>query len=91
MSGSLTRFLGGSPAAVAVKLFIASLIAGVIMSTLGWTPMVIWDGVISFFVNIWELGFDAIASSLEYLLLGAAVVVPAFLIIRLFSYRSSGS
>ncbi|EFL87858.1 DUF6460 domain-containing protein [Ahrensia sp. R2A130] len=88
MSGSVTRFLGGSPAAVAVKLFIASLIVGVIMSTLGWTPMVIWDGVIRFFANIWELGFDALASSAEYLLLGAAVVIPAFFIIRLFSFRS---
>ncbi|MEM1318131.1 MAG: DUF6460 domain-containing protein [Pseudomonadota bacterium] len=90
MAGSVNRFLGGSPAAVAVKLIIASVIVGVIMSTLGWTPMAIFDGIISFFANIWELGFDAIASSLEYFLLGAAVVVPAFLLIRLFSYRSNG-
>ena len=89
MSNGITRFLGDTPLRVTVKLLILSLVVGVIMSVLGWSPRDILSGMIDFFRSIWELGFDALFSSLEYLVLGAAVVIPVFLIIRLFSFRSN--
>ena len=89
MSQPLTRFLGDTPTRVAVKLIVFSLIVGVIMSALGWSPSTIYNGVIRFFQRLWELGFDAIYNSLEYFLLGAAIVVPAFILIRLLNMRSS--
>lgn len=85
---SIVRFLGDTPGRVAVKLIVLSVIAGVIMSAVGWTPRTIYEGIVRFFQRLWDLGFDAIYSSLEYLLLGAAVVVPAFFLIRLLSFRS---
>lgn len=88
MSGALTRFLGDSPLRVVVKLTVFSVIVGVVMSAVGWSPRTIYDGIIDFFQRLWSLGFDAIYSSVEYLLLGAAVVVPLFLLMRLFSYRT---
>lgn len=88
MSNAVTRFLGDSPIRVIVKLAIISLIVGVVMSTIGWSPRDIFDGVLNFFSRLWNLGFDAITNSLEYLLLGAAIVVPAFLILRILNFRS---
>ena len=85
---TIVRFLGDTPARVGIKLIVLSVIAGIVMSAVGWTPRTIYDGIVRFFQRLWDLGFDAIYSSIEYLLLGAAIVVPAFLIIRLFSFRS---
>ena len=90
MAGKIDRFLGDTPLRTAVKLLVLSLVAGFVMNAVGWSPRDILDGVVNFFRRIWELGFDAIFSSLEYLIVGAAVVVPAFLIIRMLSYRGSG-
>lgn len=91
MSNAVTRFLGDSPLRVLVKLVVLSLVVGVVMSTVGWSPRDIYDGIIRFFTRIWNLGFDIFANSLEYLLLGAAIVVPAFFIIRLLNFRSPRS
>ena len=88
MNNVIIRFLGDTPMRVGVKLVVLSVIAGVVMSAVGWTPRTIYDGIVRFFQSLWDLGFDAIYSSLEYLLLGAAVVIPAFLVIRLLSFRS---
>lgn len=91
MSNAVTRFLGDTPARVVIKLAVISLIVGVVMSAVGWSPRTIYDGIISFFQRLWSLGFDAIYSSFEYFFLGAAIVIPAFLIIRLLSFRSPRS
>ena len=88
MSNAVTRFLGDSPLRVFVKLTIISIIAGMIMSFFGWRPWDVIDTVFAFFERIWDLGFAVVYDSMEYLLLGAAIVVPLFLVIRLLSYRS---
>lgn len=87
MNSALNRFLGDTPLRIAVKLIVLSVIVGVVMSALNWSPRVIFDGILRFFRRIWELGFDALYHSFEYFFLGAAVVVPAFILIRLLSYR----
>jgi hypothetical protein len=88
MSNAVTRFLGDSPIRVVIKLAVISLIVGVVMSTIGWAPRDIYNGILNFFSRLWNLGFDAITNSLEYLLLGAAIVVPVFLILRILNFRS---
>ncbi len=91
MSNAVTRFLGDSPLRIIIKLTVLSLVAGVVMSTIGWSPRDIYQGIVRFFERLWNLGFDALANSLEYLLLGAAIVVPAFIILRILSFRSPRS
>lgn len=88
MRSALIRFLGDTPLRVAVKLVIISVVVGMVMNAFGWRPLDIVDGILSFAERIWNLGFSVIYDSLEYLFLGAAIVVPAFIIIRLLSYRS---
>ena len=84
----ITSFLGDSPVRVAIKLIILSFVVGFVMHYVGWSPRDVLDGVMSLFAYIWNLGFDAILSSLEYLVLGAAVVVPIFLLMRILNFRS---
>jgi len=88
MANAATRFLGDSPVRIVIKLAVLSLVVGIVMRALGWHPRDIYSGVVNFVQGLWELGFDAIYGALDYLLLGAAIVIPAFVIIRIINYRS---
>jgi hypothetical protein len=49
--------------------------------------MDVFYGIRQFFVDLWNLGFHAIDRFLGYILLGAAIVVPVFILLRIASYR----
>lgn len=87
MSERMNRFLGDTPLRVLLKLLVLSLIAGVIMSAFHWTPYDVLYAIRDFFVRLWNMGFEAIHRFASYILLGAAIVVPVFLILRIFNYR----
>lgn len=87
MKGVLAQFLGDSPFRVIVKLAVVSFVVGMVMNAFDWSPFDIVDTVYRFVLHLWNMGFQAIENVLEYLLLGAAVVVPAFIILRILSYR----
>ncbi|MBI1621039.1 DUF6460 domain-containing protein [Aquamicrobium zhengzhouense] len=84
---ALTRFLGDTPLRVALKLVVVSFLVGVVMVTFGWSPHDVLRGIADFFSGLWNMGFDAFYRFLSYFLIGAAVVVPVFLILRLLSWR----
>lgn len=81
------RFLGDSPLRVLLKLLVVSLLVGIVMSTFGWSPWDVLYGIQDFFIRLWNMGFGAVDRVLGYVLLGAAIVIPAFIILRLFSLR----
>jgi len=58
-----------------------------VMSAFGWSPLDAFYGIRNFFVDLWHMGFRALDRFVGYILLGAAIVVPAFLVIRLLGYR----
>ncbi len=87
MSGKLTRFLGDTPGRTLVKLVVISFIVGAVMSAFHWYPMDIVYAVRDFLVNVWNLGFAALGRFGDYLVLGAVIVVPVFLVLRILSYR----
>jgi len=87
MSGGVTRFLGDSPLRVLIKLIIVSFLVGILMAAFNWTPLDVLDGVVNFFRDVWDLGFSTFDRFASYLLLGAAIVVPVFILLRIFSYR----
>ncbi|KQZ15612.1 MULTISPECIES: DUF6460 domain-containing protein [unclassified Mesorhizobium] len=84
---ALARFLGDSPFRVFLKLLVVSFLVGLVMSAFGWSPFDVLRSIQDFFLDIWRMGFRAIDKFIGYLLLGAAIVIPAFIILRLFSYR----
>ena len=87
---ALVRFLGDSPLRVFLKLVVISFLVGIVMSAFGWSPFDVLEGIRDFFVDIWNMGFSALERFFGYFLLGAAIVVPAFILLRLFSYRKGG-
>lgn len=84
---ALNRFLGDTPLRVAIKLIVISFLVGVVMSALGWTPFDVIDRMADFLTGLWAMGFDAVYRFWGYFLLGAAIVVPAFLVLRIVNYR----
>lgn len=79
---ALSRFIGGSPLEVAIKLVILSFVVGIILSALNLDPLDIVNGIRNLITRIYELGFESIEWALRYLLLGAAIVVPIWLVMR---------
>jgi hypothetical protein len=84
---AVSRFFGGPPLSVIFRLVLLSILIGVILEVLGLDPWNIIQSLRTLFLRIWDMGFDAIRWLWRYLLLGAAVVVPVWLIMRLM--RSS--
>jgi hypothetical protein len=83
MANGLTRFFGGSPLAVIFKLILLSILIGVVLSALGLDPWNIVDSVHRLIRGIWDMGFDALHWLWKYFLLGAVIVIPIWLILRL--------
>jgi len=81
------RFLGDSPLRVLLKLLVLSFIVGIVMAAFDWTPWDLYLGVRNFVLRIWDMGFAALGRFGEYIVIGAAVVVPVFIILRILSYR----
>jgi hypothetical protein len=79
----LERFFGGSPIWVAVRLVLLSVVIGVLLSVLGFDPWNIWWSLERLVRRILNLGWDAIDSIWRYFLLGAVLVFPIWLIVRL--------
>ena len=81
---ALYRFLGGSPLAVAFRLILLSILVGVVLAAIGFDPWNILRSIELLFRRIWDLGFDAINWLWRYFLLGAVIVIPVWLLMRLF-------
>jgi hypothetical protein len=83
MAGNLDRFLGGPPLAVAGKLILLSVLIGVVLSALGLDPWNIVQSVERLIRHIWDMGFDTVRWLWQYFLLGAVLVIPIWVILRL--------
>ena len=80
---AVTRFMGGSPLGVLVRLILLSILVGVILAAFGINPANIVDRLASLFRTVWNMGWDAVRWVWQYFLLGAAIVIPLWLIMRL--------
>jgi hypothetical protein len=88
----LSRFLGGSPGRVLLQLIVLSLVVGVVLSALGVSPFDIVNGLRRVIERLWYAGFDSLLWVWRYFLLGAVVVIPVWLVMRLLKAgRRSGS
>jgi hypothetical protein len=81
----LTRFLGGSPLSVVFRLILLSILVGVVLAAIGFDPWNIIESVRLLFRRLWDLGWNAIDWLWRYFLLGAVVVVPVWLLSRIFA------
>jgi hypothetical protein len=79
----VARFFGGPPLSVIFRLVLLSILIGVILELLGLDPWNVIDSLRRLILRIWDMGFDAVRWLWRYLLLGAALVVPIWLVMRL--------
>ncbi len=79
----VTRFFGGPPLSVIFRLALLSILVGVILEALGFDPWNIIDSIRQLAQHIWDMGFDAVRYLWRYLALGAVIVVPIWLVMRL--------
>lgn len=89
----MERFFGGNPALIMVRLVILSLIVGVLLAALGFSPFDIIDSIRRLAARIYDMGFAAVERAFRYFLLGAVVVFPVWLFVRAFKMlgRDSGT
>ena len=79
----VSRFFGGPPLSVIFRLVLLSILIGVILQVLGLDLWNIIESLRRLVVRVWDMGFDAVRWLWRYLLLGAVVVMPIWVIVRL--------
>ena len=83
MTNTVNRFVGGSPAMVAVRLIVVSFVVGIVLVTFGFDPAMLLSEAVRDARRIVELGFTDIRQIARILVTGAMVVVPVWLVLRL--------
>ena len=79
------QFFGESVAGTIIRLVLISIVVGIVFSALGITPFNLIERLQQIIRRITELGFDTFHWAFQYFLLGAAVVVPIWFLVRLLS------
>ena len=82
---SIAKIFGGSPLGVVGRLILVSILVGVILSALGLDPFDIVHSIERLLRSLWNMGFDAFRWLWRYFLLGAVIVIPIWILMRLFN------
>ena len=82
------RLLGGPPLAVFARLVFVSLIVGALLMWLDIRPFEVFDALRRFVDRLWYFGWDSVRAVIDYVIAGALLVIPCWLLMRLMSYRS---
>jgi hypothetical protein len=77
--------MGGSPLGVVIRLVLVSVLVGVILAALGFDPWNIVESIRALFGRLWDMGFDVVRWLWRYFLLGAVIVIPIWIIMRLIN------
>jgi len=83
----VNRLLGDTPGRTILKLIVVSLVVGFVMALFNLDPWDIFYSIRRFVLDLWHSGFAALGSVGNYLVLGATIVIPVFIILRILSYR----
>ena len=83
----LERFLGGHPLSVVLKLAFISLLVGFVMSVFGLNVQGVIRGAIDLLRDTLRDGAGLFRNLGGYIITGAALVVPVWLVIRLSKAR----
>lgn len=82
MTNAVSRFLGGSPAMVAVRLIVVSFVVGIVLETFGLDPATLFADALGAVRQIVELGLGDIRQVGRIFVTGAIVVIPVWFVLR---------
>ncbi|HMN72914.1 MAG TPA: DUF6460 domain-containing protein [Rhodoblastus sp.] len=88
-NSTLQRFIGGPPTAVLLRLLFVSLVVGALLVWLDIRPLEIFNALQRFVNRLWTMGWDAVREVAQYVLAGAVIVLPVWLLMRLFNMRGA--
>jgi hypothetical protein len=80
---TMSKVFGGTPLAVLGRLILVCILVGVVLNALGLDPFDIVQSIERLIHSIWNMGFDAFRWLWRYFLLGAVIVIPIWIIMRL--------
>ena len=83
----LERLLGDRPGALVIRLVLISLVVGFLMAVFGVNPQSLINGAINLFRDALRDSTGMLRTIVGYVLAGAAIVVPVWLVLRLTSRR----
>jgi hypothetical protein len=79
----METFFGGNPLAVILKLVIICIITGIVLAAMGVDPADLLRAIPDVLRAISEFGFGWIETAFRYFLLGAVIVIPIWIVLRL--------
>ena len=82
----MEKFLGGNPAAVILRLAIISVVVGIVLSALEILPQDLFRFIPNLLQTIYDLSRGWAEAAFRYLVLGAVIVVPVWLLIRFIRF-----
>ena len=87
---SLERFLGGSVIGVVIRLIVISIAVGVVLSWLNLTPWDLIQNLRESLVRLYERSSVIFRELFGYFAIGAVVVIPIWLVLRLTNSLPGG-
>jgi len=84
-TSAMDRIFGGPVVPTLLKLAGASVVVGLVFAVFGINPMDLWLNFGDTIQQAWSFVFDAVNWSWQYAALGAIVVLPLWIIIRLLA------
>ncbi len=85
---NVQKFLGGSPGSVLLKLALLSLLVGALFAAFGLTPWGFINFVRISFEELIGTGMEAVNKIAGFIVSGAIIVVPIWLLVRFLSGRN---
>jgi hypothetical protein len=79
----VTRFFGGSPLWVLAKLAMLAVVIGVIFDVLGLDALALLRAIQNLFYDLFDNVWEAVETLLRWFLLGAVIVFPIWILLRL--------
>jgi uncharacterized oligopeptide transporter (OPT) family protein len=80
----MNRLLGDQPLSTIFRLIVLSVVVGIVLTWAGLSPFALLDNLRVTLLHIYHMGFSAFDWLIQYFLLGAVIVVPIWLISRLW-------
>ncbi len=83
----ISGFIGGSPAAVLLRLLVVSFVVGLILAMFGFDPETVYESAMRAIDHLIEFGVTDFRQFARILLTGAMVVLPIWFLLRLLGAR----
>jgi hypothetical protein len=80
----MEKIFGGAIVPTLVRLAVLSFVVGLVFAVFGINPVDLWKEFGATIERAWTLVFDALNWGWKYAVLGAIVVLPLWIIYRLF-------